>query len=72
MTLLVRVLQHVVSVETGGESNTVTRSTTRITVFCTQGEGGPNLPPWFFFYCFFFTPPLWNLMLFTQFSIPNN
>ena len=75
MTRLVRVLQllklHVVSVETGGESNTVTRSTTRITVFCAQGEGVQTFHLGSFSIVFF-TPPLWNLMPFTQFSIPNN
>ena len=60
---------HLVSVVTGGESNTVTRSMTpRITLFCTQEEGVQT----FYFVSFsiaFFTSPLWNLMRFTHFSI---
>lgn len=55
MVRLVRV--HLVSVETGGESNTVTRSTTRITVFCTQGEGVQTFHLGSFSLVFFFFYP---------------
>ena len=56
MVRLVRV--HLVSVETGGESNTVTRSTTRLTVFCTQGEGVQTFHLSSFSMFFFYPSPL--------------